>query len=259
MIIHKDFLNKIKDFGLNSYEAKLWTALISKGIASASELSEIADVPRSRSYDVLESLEKKGFIIMKLGKPIKYISINPSEIINRVKKNISEEFDKQVENIESLKNSNILSELVNLHDKGFNFVEHSELTGLVKSSKNICAHLEHLLKNASTEIILVLNSNNNNNVVKNNVLNFSGKNIIVKIITNNVKEFKLNKNIMNCKIKEIKNINTNFCIIDGRSLFIFNSNEVQNKAVNYLGLWVNADFFVKGFCSLFDILWYVAK
>jgi sugar-specific transcriptional regulator TrmB len=87
MIVQKDFLNKLKDFGLNSYEAKLWTALLSRGVATAGELSDIANVPRSRSYDVLESLERKGFVIMKLGKPIKYIAVPPTEVLERVKKN----------------------------------------------------------------------------------------------------------------------------------------------------------------------------
>ncbi|MCK5629147.1 MAG: hypothetical protein KAI26_00900, partial [Nanoarchaeota archaeon] len=53
MIIQNDFLNNIRDFGLNTYEAKLWTALLSRGISTAGELSDIANVPRSRSYDVL--------------------------------------------------------------------------------------------------------------------------------------------------------------------------------------------------------------
>ena len=62
MIVQKDFLNKLKDFGLNSYESKLWIALLSRGVSTAGELSDIANVPRSRSYDVLESLEKKGYV-----------------------------------------------------------------------------------------------------------------------------------------------------------------------------------------------------
>ena len=65
MIVDKVFLNKLRDFGLNSYEVKIWTALLSRGVSTAGELSDIANVPRSRSYDVLESLEKKGFIIIK--------------------------------------------------------------------------------------------------------------------------------------------------------------------------------------------------
>ena len=83
MIVQKHFLNKLRDFGLNSYEAKLWTALLSRGISTAGELSDIANVPRSRSYDVLESLEKKGFVVMKLGKPIKYIAVSPKEVVER--------------------------------------------------------------------------------------------------------------------------------------------------------------------------------
>ncbi|MBI2665693.1 TrmB family transcriptional regulator [Candidatus Woesearchaeota archaeon] len=86
MIVQKDFLNKLKDFGLNSYESKLWVALLSRGVSTAGELSDISNVPRSRAYDVLESLEKKGFIVVKVGKPIKYLAVNPGEVVDRVKK-----------------------------------------------------------------------------------------------------------------------------------------------------------------------------
>ena len=88
MIVQKNFLNKLKDFGLNIYESKLWTALLSRGVSTAGELSDIANIPRSRSYDVLESLERKGFIILKLGKPIKYLAVSPEEVLVRVKKKI---------------------------------------------------------------------------------------------------------------------------------------------------------------------------
>ena len=40
MIIDKDFLKKLRSsFELNEYEVKIWTALLSKGIAAAGELS----------------------------------------------------------------------------------------------------------------------------------------------------------------------------------------------------------------------------
>ena len=89
MIVKEDFLKKLKvSFNLNIYEVKIWTALLSKGVSSAGELSDISNVPRSRSYDVLESLEKKGFVVMKIGKPIKYLAVEPKEVIERVKKNL---------------------------------------------------------------------------------------------------------------------------------------------------------------------------
>ena len=83
----KQFLVDLKKhFRLNIYEVKIWTSLLSRGIASAGELADISGVPRSRCYDVLESLEKKGFIIMKIGKPIKYLAVQPSIILERVKR-----------------------------------------------------------------------------------------------------------------------------------------------------------------------------
>jgi len=89
MIVKDEFLSRLrKIFDLNLYEVKVWTALLSRGVSTAGELSNISDVPRSRTYDILETLEKKGFIVMKLGKPIKFIALKPAEVIERVKKNL---------------------------------------------------------------------------------------------------------------------------------------------------------------------------
>src|SRR3970282_1413045 len=97
MIVKEEFLSKLRRyFCLNLYEVKIWTALLSRGVSTAGELSDIANVPRSLSYDVLESLEKKGFVIMKLGKPIKYIAVPPTEVVERVKKNLKEDADTRV-------------------------------------------------------------------------------------------------------------------------------------------------------------------
>src|SRR5512146_513786 len=119
MIIKEEFLSKLRRyFNLNLYEVKIWTALLSRGVATAGELSDIANVPRSRSYDVLESLERKGFVIMKLGKPIKYIAVPPSEVLERVKKSIHEDAARQSNLIDGLKKSDLLGELSSLYTQG---------------------------------------------------------------------------------------------------------------------------------------------
>src|SRR3989338_5640789 len=129
MIVQKEFINKLKDFGLNSYEAKLWVALLSRGLSTAGELSDISNVPRSRAYDVLESLEKKGFIIVKLGKPIKYIAVPPSEVLDRVKKKIGEESAQRTEMLDKLKDSETLTELSSLHTTGVELVDPTDKSG----------------------------------------------------------------------------------------------------------------------------------
>src|SRR5512141_964500 len=111
MIVKEEFLSKLRlYFSLNLYDVKIWTALLSRGVSTAGELSDIAGVPRSRSYDILESLEKKGFIVMKIGKPIKYLAIPPEEVVDRVKKRISAQADEQGKVLDQLKGSDVLSE-----------------------------------------------------------------------------------------------------------------------------------------------------
>ena len=111
MIVNKNLLEDVKKFGLNTYEAKIWTALLSRGVSSAGELAEIANVPRSRSYDVLESLEKKGFIMMKVGKPIQYLAIKPDQVIERVQKKVNDDARFHLSQIEKLRGSDLLGDL----------------------------------------------------------------------------------------------------------------------------------------------------
>src|SRR3989344_9368018 len=146
MLVQKDFLNKLKEFGLNSYESKLWTALLSRGISTAGELSDIANVPRSRSYDVLESLQRKGFIIMKLGKPIKYIAVPPEEVLERIKKKVKKDSEIQLQLINELKSGEIINELNLLHTQGVELVEPNDLSGSLKGRDNLYNHLETIIK-----------------------------------------------------------------------------------------------------------------
>ena len=155
MIVQKNFLSKLRDFGLNTYESKLWTALLSRGISTAGELSDIANVPRSRTYDVLESLEKKGFIIMKVGKPIKYIAVPPEEVVERVKKKVTEEAETKTILLEELRTSNVLDELNNLHKQGAELVEPTDLVGSFKGRKSIYSQMEFMIKNAKKSVILM--------------------------------------------------------------------------------------------------------
>src|SRR3989338_1561883 len=130
MIVKEDFLNKLRQyFGLNLYEVRIWTALLSRGTSTAGELSDIGNVPRSRAYDVLESLEKKGFVVMKLGKPIKYMAVEPQEVVHRVKKLIQENTEKRMKKLDSLKGSDVLNELNTLHTQGIEFIEPADLSG----------------------------------------------------------------------------------------------------------------------------------
>ncbi|MCK5629679.1 MAG: TrmB family transcriptional regulator, partial [Nanoarchaeota archaeon] len=159
MIVKEEFLSKLRRyFSLNLYEVKIWAALLSRGVSTAGELSDIANVPRSRSYDVLESLEKKGFIVMKLGKPIKYIAVSPNEVVERVKKNMRAEAEGKVKRLDNLKNTEVLGELNTLHTQGVELIEPTDLSGSLRGRHNLYNHLELTIKNAEESVVIMTTS-----------------------------------------------------------------------------------------------------
>ena len=100
MIAQQELINKIKDyFDLNVYETKVWLALLSKGVASAGQVADMSGVPRSRTYDVLESLEKRGFVIQKLGKPIRYLAVKPEIVIEKLKNNTERHAEEKIKTL----------------------------------------------------------------------------------------------------------------------------------------------------------------
>ena len=156
MIVKDEFLSRLrKIFDLNLYEVKVWTALLSRGTSTAGELSNISDVPRSRTYDILESLEKKGFIIMKLGKPIKFVALKPDEVIERVKKNLVKDAHDRTKRLETLKSDEVLEELNTIFTQGIKFVEPTDLSGSLKGRQNIYNQLDMMVRNAERTVTIV--------------------------------------------------------------------------------------------------------
>ena len=254
MIIEKKFLSKIKDFGLNSYESKVWVALLSRGVSTAGELSDIANVPRSRSYDVLESLEKKGFVVMKLGKPIKYIAVPPSEVIERVKKRIKQQSDEDQKIIDDLKESKVLEELNQLHSTGIETQDPSELTGSVRGRENIYTHLEYQIKTAKESVVLATTEEGVIRKTKQlirQIKKASNRDIKITVAapfspkTQDTKE-ELSKY---ANVKDIPNKNTRFCVVDGKQTTVFMTDDKQTHPNYDLAVWMDSKYFAENLLS----------
>jgi len=151
MAENQEIIKKIRLFGLNTYEAKIWMSLLGRGVSTAGELSDIANVPRSRSYDVLESLEKKGFVVMKLGKPIKYLAVPPKEVLERVKKRIEKNTEKHLSKIKSTAFNNLINTFQVIHEKNTSQTEN--IVALLHGRKNIYKHIVFLLVNTKNDVV----------------------------------------------------------------------------------------------------------
>ena len=155
MVATTKTLDALRSIGLNLYERKIFVALLARGVATAGELSQIANVPRSRSYDILESLAEKGCVVVQPSKPIRYVALAPEDALERTKKNLSRKHEEMMERIDSLKNSEVLSELETIYKEGLNLVQPFEMTGTLKGRHSINQHLNSLFKKANKEIRIV--------------------------------------------------------------------------------------------------------
>ena len=179
MLVDQEATKKIKSLGLNTYEVKIWTALLSRGVSTAGELSDIANVPRSRSYDVLESLEKKGFVVMKLGKPIKYLAVPPKSVLENVKGQIEKSTEMHVSYISSPSFGNIINNLQEVYEGA---IKTNEEVVAVLKGKNIQKHIDFLFKNVKKEILLSSSGAKENFDVLENIKN-KQKNVEVRVFS----------------------------------------------------------------------------
>ena len=260
MIVKEEFLSKLRRyFNLNLYEVKIWTALLSRGVSTAGELSDIANVPRSRSYDVLESLEKKGFIIMKIGKPIKYIAVPPSEVLERVKKKIKEDTEKQINILNTIKESNILQELNLLHNQGIDVVDPVDLSGALKGRGNLYNHLESMIKNAEESVIIMTTVPGiirKAELLKNALEKAKRRGVKVRIAApitketrNAIKELSKYAEIRNTKEK------ARFCVVDSKEVAFMLLDDSTVHSTYDSGVWVNTKLFAQTLESFFNGTW----
>jgi len=155
MLGSPQLMDALKGIGLNLYERKLWVALLAKGVATAGELSSMTNVPRSRTYDVLESLAEKGFVMLQSSKPLKYVAIPPAEALERVKNKMRMDYEARVERIERLKNSPLLSELENIHKQGLSIISPEDISGSLKGKYSVLQQTESMLKDATSSVNIV--------------------------------------------------------------------------------------------------------
>ena len=261
MIVKEEFLSRLrKIFDLNLYEVKVWTALLSRGTSTAGELSSISDVPRSRTYDILESLEKKGFIVMKLGKPIKFVALKPEEVIERVKKNLIVTANEKSKRLEKLKGDDVLTELTSIFSDGIKYVEPTDLSGALKGRQNIYNLLDMLVREAQKTITLVTTADGLSRkleVLLPSLEKAKKRGVTIRIAAPITEE---NKQVAKdfskvAEVKDVEGLKARFLVIDSEQLMFMLLNDEEVHPTYDVGVWLNTEFFAQALESLFEIAW----
>ena len=136
----------LEKIGLTSYEIKSFSALLRSVEMTASDLSQKSGVPYSKIYEVLGSLEEKGWISSDDSRPTKYFAKSPSTGIESTKQKMENDF---------LQNQNIiLNELVPLYEKS-GTSEKPDIW-VLSGTVNITAKILELVENCKNEVMITL-------------------------------------------------------------------------------------------------------
>jgi sugar-specific transcriptional regulator TrmB len=254
MLVKQDLINKIKDyFDLNVYETKVWLALIGKGSASAGEIAEISGVPRSRTYDVLETLEKKGFAIVKLGKPVKYLGVKPRMILEKLRNNVRTESEERIQSLSNIRETEEFAQLEEIYKGGIEPIKREDISAAIKGRSNISNYLREIIREAKKEVLICTNVKDILLKTKLFLQTFEvlkKSNIKIRLCLSGeealIKKAEIEFGI---KVKKI-DIDAKFFIID-RSEILFYLSKPESKEES--AIWLNSNFFSEYFASLFEL------
>ncbi|MEM4499996.1 MAG: helix-turn-helix domain-containing protein [Candidatus Woesearchaeota archaeon] len=248
--IDKEVLKSIsKEFDLNIYETTVWLTLLSKKVLTAAEICTLSGVPRSRTYDILESLEKKGFIMLIPGRPLKYRALNPEQVIERLKMDVYEELRQKLEILDSIKDSHFLKRLEELYNSK---QEISEITKINETLSDLAIYekIRESLKNANKSIKIALNREQIYDL-----MDYTGgtlyttlkRDLDVKVIVNGSQDSVLDRFFGEKNVIYTENMKFNGIIIDDRECLFFLDKR--------LGIWINTEFVGNSFGKIFDFIW----
>jgi len=130
--------------GLTEYEMRAYLALLQHGEMTANQVSEAAEIPYSKVYEVLESLEEKGWIGSEGGRPTRYHARNISTALEISRMRI----ERDLRRIESF----LLSELSPIA-KGLGAREKHDVW-ILRGELNILSKLKSLLESCDSELQL---------------------------------------------------------------------------------------------------------
>lgn len=263
MTVSQKTLDALKGIGLNLYERKLYAALLGRGTSSAGELSEMAGVPRSRSYDVLQSLADKGFVVVQNAKPLKYVAVAPHEALIRSANKLKSDVETQLTRIEEMKSSPALDELKSLHSKGVDLVDTAELSGSLKGRPALHQQIDTMLKNASKHVDIVTTEDGLKEIYQNHAGNLqqaSDKGVKIRIAAPLTTKNKEAAEALK-EVASVKHLNKDvpqgrMVVADSKEALLALTDDKQTHASQDTAFWTASDHFGQHFAKkTFDLIW----
>ena len=132
--------------GLTNYEIKSFVSLLKSGELTASDLSQKCGVPYSKIYEILGSLEEKGWIGSNDARPTKYFAKSPNTALQTTKQKAETDFSKN--------KKIILNDLSPIYEKSG--VSERPDIWVVTGTMNIVNKIFELIESCKKEVLIAI-------------------------------------------------------------------------------------------------------
>lgn len=127
----------LEEFGLTAYEAKVYLSAVGTGVATASEIAELADMRREEVYRTLPKLEERGLVEKILGRPFRVRALPLDDALNLLVERREAEASKKIQSLVDrkeilLKDAEVYSKMERTEDDLSRFALISEEDALAK-------------------------------------------------------------------------------------------------------------------------------
>jgi len=136
----------LRELGLTTYESTVYLSLVKRGVMTASQVSESAGVPFSKVYEVLNSLEHKGWANIEKGRPSRYFAKSPVEAFEATKHKL----EGKIRAWEQA----IVGELKPLYEKR-ELRERPDLW-ILRGEANVLAKIQEMLRKAQNQVMIAV-------------------------------------------------------------------------------------------------------
>lgn len=261
MKIDKKTIDLLSRLGLNKYEIDAYVALVSAGKITASELSSASGIPGARVYDIMDSLEKKGFVLIGIGRPTTYQAVAPKEAFSDYKERLRREHKRGLRKFDTNVRT-ILGALTPLWEKELTFKKPHEVFS-VREDEDIPVMVDKVLRRAGSDIYMLTDKC----IASFTVTEFiddleeaANRKISIKsLLPPEIEESVITRLSKVSSMRTVKEPPCSFWLTDRSNLLLIQRFNDFSEEVKGIALWTNSSLITAIFGWLFDRTWESAK
>lgn len=142
----REAVDLLQELGLKEYEAESFVALARMEKATAKEISEHSEVPRTRVYDAIRILESRGLVEVQHTSPQQFRAVSVTEAVDI----IDRQYDAKMSTLRDA-----LADLETIEEAGD---DHAHEVWSLTDGDAISTRTDRLIDTAEHEIVLVVGS-----------------------------------------------------------------------------------------------------